>query len=702
MNTQSELRPSADTTGAPLGESENRVQRAGYWKRALTSAGVAATSVLLLTLLELPNIPQTTYAARPLLLVTGALRVTQEILRYCWLNVLCIFVLALSLGMPSLKGRVGLCLRAGMLGAALGYTYWILRLYEPFAGYPPVVGALGVLFVASTLAVHFLHASTLPERSVVYRRLGLLLSFLAFLAALLVSRGNYQYYKGLYPTLHLSALLLTHLLLGLAVIALVQTWPTHPKPLRRVASWVSSFALALSVLALSLLPTKVLESARPHVTACTMAGQAQAVFHRFQSAREEGRPHLPKDDEAEARFVRLSGLPHLEENYLKGKNVLLITWEATRFDHTDLSETGGTFTPHLKKFFEEEKPYSFTRAYSPSSGTLHSISSVLSMSYPSSLDLETWYRPWHGELFSDGNLVPEVFARAGYHTFRISHSYRGCFTNGILGFHHGFDHQELFVEKGAHVPPVDKDIANAALGKLQKVRNSGKPFFGWVFFVGPHSPYEARYDDLPKETEHDRYVHEIRKSDEETGRLLRGIKEMGLLKDTIIIFFGDHGEEFGEHGGSHHKSTVYTESTNVPMLIYLPGKVGQKLHKPVSTYYTFPWLLRTGPEVMREVAQRRIREDIGPMMRATDGAVLIELVGHDRMLSSLVYEKEKFNYDFLSTLYQAYDVEADPYEQKDLFYTQPEMAERGVERMNRYLTVRAARARYVLKPEDKR
>src|SRR5690606_21285870 len=116
----------------------------------------------------------------PLLLVTGALRVTQEILRYCWVNVLCLFVLALSLGIPSLKGLAGLCLRTGLLGASLGYTYWILRLYEPFAGYPPVVGGLGVLFAASTLAVHFLHKSTLPERSVVFRRLGLSLSPLAF------------------------------------------------------------------------------------------------------------------------------------------------------------------------------------------------------------------------------------------------------------------------------------------------------------------------------------------------------------------------------------------------------------------------------------------------------------------------------------------------------------------------------------------
>lgn len=685
--------------------SDGSNQRSRFWlaQVALKSASVVATSTLLLVLLELPNIPLTAYVARPALYVTGALTVVQETLRHCWVNVVCLLLTFASLQVSAFKGWAGLSLRAVLLGTSVGYTYWILQLYEAFAGYPPFVGGLTVLWVTTTSATHLLHTDALRDRAAVYRTCGFVLSLLALLASAVLSGGNYEIYKGLYPTLHLSILLLTHLLLGLGVAALVQTYPARFRRLESGARWFGRFALGFVTIALLLSPTKALDSARPHVTACTMAGQARAVFHRFQSAAEADRPKLPKDEKAEERFINQSGLPFLDKNYLKGKNVLLVTWEATRFDHTSLSDSEQTFTPHLKKFFEEARAYSFTRAYSASSGTLHSILSVLGMRYPSALELETWKKSWHGELLSDGNLVPEVFARSGYHTFRISHSYRGCFRHGILGFHHGFDHQELFVEKKFGVyPDLDKDIASAALAHLKKVGNGNKPFFGWVFLGGPHYPYQAHYDDMPSETDHDRYNQEVRKSDEETGRLLRGLREMGRLKDTIVVFFGDHGEEFAEHGGYHHKTTVYTESTHVPLLIYLPGKSGKQMHQPVSTYYTFPWLLRTGPDTMREVARHRIREDIGPMMRATDGAVLIELIGHDRMISSLVYEKEKFNYDFLSTMYQVYNLKDDPLEQRDLFDVDLEMAARGVEQMKRYLTVRAARARFILKPEDTR
>jgi hypothetical protein len=105
---------------------------------------------------------------------------------------------------------------------------------------------------------------------------------------------------------------------------------------------------------------------------------------------------------------------------------------------------------------------------------------------------------------------------------------------------------------------------------------------------------------------------------------------------------------------------------------------------------------------MREPALRRIQEDISPMMRATDGAVVIELIGHDRMMSSLVYKDEKYNYDFLSSMYEVYDVQNDRLEQKDRFDTDIELEQRGVEKMECYLTVRAARANFILKPQDVR
>ena len=40
----------------------------------------------------------------------------------------------------------------------------------------------------------------------------------------------------------------------------------------------------------------------------------------------------------------------------------------------------------------------------------------------------------------------------------------------------------------------------------------------------------------------------------------------------------DHGEEFGEHGGRYHGTTVYDEQVRVPLVVVGPGvRAGQRV-----------------------------------------------------------------------------------------------------------------------------
>jgi iduronate 2-sulfatase len=50
------------------------------------------------------------------------------------------------------------------------------------------------------------------------------------------------------------------------------------------------------------------------------------------------------------------------------------------------------------------------------------------------------------------------------------------------------------------------------------------------------------------------------------GRLLDGLKDTGLDKNTIVVVWGDHGWKLGEHG-SWCKQTNYNIDTRVPLLI---------------------------------------------------------------------------------------------------------------------------------------
>jgi len=58
------------------------------------------------------------------------------------------------------------------------------------------------------------------------------------------------------------------------------------------------------------------------------------------------------------------------------------------------------------------------------------------------------------------------------------------------------------------------------------------------------------------------------------GKLMKGLEEMGLAENTIIVIWGDHGWKLGENGG-WCKQTNYQIDTRVPLLILAPGIQGK-------------------------------------------------------------------------------------------------------------------------------
>jgi len=52
------------------------------------------------------------------------------------------------------------------------------------------------------------------------------------------------------------------------------------------------------------------------------------------------------------------------------------------------------------------------------------------------------------------------------------------------------------------------------------------------------------------------------------GEVFSEFEKRGLLKDTIFVFLGDHGEGHGEHGRKGHDQIMYEEGIRIPLLIY--------------------------------------------------------------------------------------------------------------------------------------
>jgi len=65
------------------------------------------------------------------------------------------------------------------------------------------------------------------------------------------------------------------------------------------------------------------------------------------------------------------------------------------------------------------------------------------------------------------------------------------------------------------------------------------------------------------------------------------------LKNTILIFTSDHGEEFLERGGLSHGKSYYQEIVKVPLIIRYPGmnNKGKRIQQMVRLIDIMPTIL---------------------------------------------------------------------------------------------------------------
>ena len=110
-------------------------------------------------------------------------------------------------------------------------------------------------------------------------------------------------------------------------------------------------------------------------------------------------------------------------------------------------------------------------------------------------------------------------------------------------------------------------VTDRALAWLKQ--NSGRMFFLWAHYYDPHAPY-----DPPEPFKHQYaqspYDGEIAYMDDQVGRLLEGLDQLGVTSRTLIIAVGDHGESLGEHGEMTHGIFLYDATLHVPLIVAGP------------------------------------------------------------------------------------------------------------------------------------
>jgi choline-sulfatase len=268
-------------------------------------------------------------------------------------------------------------------------------------------------------------------------------------------------------------------------------------------------------------------------------------------------------------------------------NVLLITTDTTRADYLGCMGHREARTPKIDWLAREGTL--FERCYATTSVTLPSHTSILSGRNPYTHGVRT-----NGAQRAPTGLVTlaERLRDVGYRTSAVVAAY---VVDEIFGLDQGFEH---YSDVDAPIGEVDNqmtverpgdEVADEAIKQLDQFGD--ERFFMWVHFFDPHHPYESKFvldRNTPKA-----YSDEIAFMDEQIGRIISKLQQMGRLDDTLICVVADHGEAFGEHDEIGHQYFAYQTTLHVAWALRCPDVVPaeQRLDAVVRTIDIAPTIL---------------------------------------------------------------------------------------------------------------
>jgi len=147
-------------------------------------------------------------------------------------------------------------------------------------------------------------------------------------------------------------------------------------------------------------------------------------------------------------------------------------------------------------------------------------------------------------------------------------------------------HLGLYANQKYKLPPTFYQTLNDAYKLLnwpEWVKNQRYSWHGVDFIYHTHQNVEEIVQT---------YCETLMAVDESVGSILNYLKDNGLEQNTIVIYMGDNGFSFGEHG-LIDKRHFYEESVKVPFLVYAPGlfKGGQTISKMVQNIDIAPTIL---------------------------------------------------------------------------------------------------------------
>ena len=323
-------------------------------------------------------------------------------------------------------------------------------------------------------------------------------------------------------------------------------------------------------------------------------------------------------------FVVADELPETgKRDGIKPRNVVFILTDDHRYDAMGFMGHPFLETPHLDSL--ASNGVHLKNAFVTTSLCSPSRASILTGLYTHKHRVID-----NNRLVPDGTLFfPQYLQQAGYKTGFIGKWHMGGAHDDPRP---GFDHWISFRGQGNYLPPGPKytlnvngnrvkqkgyitdELTDYAVEWLEEQKDSEEPFFLYLSHKAVHANFtpakrhEDRYKDadlsfLPRGKEisaskdaprwvrdqrnswhgidfsyhsdrgldylYRRYCESVLAVDDSVGRVLQQLKDMGIHDETLVVYMGDNGFMWGEHG-LIDKRVSYEASIRVPMMMQCP------------------------------------------------------------------------------------------------------------------------------------
>jgi arylsulfatase A-like enzyme len=382
----------------------------------------------------------------------------------------------------------------------------------------------------------------------------------------LLEIGNARLLVRLYPAMHAGLAVLT--LWSAALFAL--GWRTGSRRAALVRVSVAGLALAYCAVRARAAPGEL--ALRDNVRLVYLE-RAPLLGHAVRLAAWIVPPPPLEDAREPDPVVAGPGAPGAA---FVGRDILLVTVDALRADRVGIYGHARGITPEIDRLGREGVV--FEAAYTPTPHTSYALVSLMTGKYMRALLLQG--------TAEDSETLADVLRRYGHRTaafyppaaFFVDRERFAAFEERALGF----EYRKIeFAPASARVEQLAAYLAEAPRDHR---------IFTWVHLFEPHEPYEPPAGFELGSSDVDRYEGEVRAADAGVGGLVRAMR--AARPGAVVIVSADHGEEFGDHGGRYHGTTVFDEQVRVPLVVSAPGALApRRVAEPVSLVDLAPTIL---------------------------------------------------------------------------------------------------------------